>query len=272
MRALVLAAAASALISCVPYTGELPPYEPMRAITQGPFQLLDPGAYQLDSLHFLTRAYGGDKAREVSERAEQSYNRIMVDTNLYSFKPKGLYEIVVYANKDEYRRKTGQPEWSGGVSVGNSIFSYEGPQLHVTLAHEMTHLIFYEYMGGVNLRHRWVNEGLAVYEERKAAGVVPAGPEIFSSARGAQRRSPMPMDQMLNLVPATEQEANVSLWYAQAESMVRHMIERGGRIGFSEFLAALKDNRDFDSAIGGAFPGVWRNLADFEQAWQRSVQ
>jgi len=74
------------------------------------------------------------------------------------------------------------------------------------------------------------------------------------------------------LAPASERGYSVSAWYAQAESMVRHMIERGGRLGFSEFLAQLRENKGFDQAIQAAYSGVWRDLADFERSWQRSLQ
>lgn len=272
MRSFAIALLASALAACVPYPGTLPPDDSRTTIVQGPFALLDPGASQLESLHFMVRAYGGDAARHVSDKAEEAYNRIMIDTDLFSFKPRGLYEIVVYGTEDEYRKKTGQPSWSGGVSVGNAIYSYWGPGLDRTVAHEMTHLIFYEYMGRVNLDHRWVNEGLAVYEESKTGGDPRAGSDIFSAVRGRLRQQPIPMDQMIHLIPATEREYTVSAWYAQAESMVRLMIERGGKIGFSQFLAALREGKGFDESIAGSFPGVWRGLSDFEQSWLRSLQ
>lgn len=255
----------------MPYPGTAPPDDSGRPVTNAPFASLDPGAYPLDSLHFSVRAYGGENAKQVSELAEAAYNRIMVDTDLYSFRPKELYRIVVYGTQEEYRRKTAMPEWSAGVSVGNSIYAFEGPGLARTVAHEMTHLVFYEYMGRADPRHRWVNEGLAVYQEIKAEGGGRGGSDIFATVRGALRQQPIPMEQMVNLSPGSEQGYTVSAWYAQAESLVRYLIERGGRIGFSQFLAALKDGRDFDSALSGAFPGVWRSLADLDEDWKRHL-
>lgn len=268
---------ASLLAACVPLPdAEVIPDQPLpsQAVRPdgAPFALLDAGAQQLDSLHFRVRAYGQDQARAVSDSAEASYTRIMTDTNLYSFQPRGLYQIVVYADQAEYRRKTGQPEWSGGCSVGNSIYTFSGPQLAQTLAHEMTHLIWFEFMGRVVLDHRWVNEGLAVYEELKASGALNGRQDPFAAARGLLRQQPLTLDQLIHLVPATERERTVTLWYAESESLVQFMIERGGRIGFSQFLYALKDGRPFDEAVGSSFPGVWRTLADLAQAWERSLQ
>lgn len=260
----MLVAAAAALCACVPYQGAEPPpdFSP-RPVTEGPFSPLDPGAAQLESLHFLVRAYGAETARRLSDSAEASYNRVMVDTDLFSFRPRELYRIVVYGSQDEYRRKTGLPEWSGGVSIGNAIYTYLSPQVDRTIAHEMTHLIFFEFMHRADAELRWLNEGLAVYQEAKAIGARPSD--------GSVRRPPIPMSEMTRLAPADERGYTVDAWYAQATSMVRFMLERGGRLGFSRFLAALKDRQPIDAAIGASFPGAWRDLADFEQQWQRTL-
>ncbi len=259
----------AALISagCVPYPG-LAPEQDTRRTYEGPFAPLDAGASELSSLHFLVRAYGEQGAQDVAEIAEKAYSRIMTDTNLYSFKPKGLYHLVIYTDAEEFRKKTGMPVWSSGVTVNNAIYSFEGRHLAGILAHEMTHLIFHEYMGRGNQDHRWINEGLAVYEESSSRGAGRG--DIFAAVAGNMRREPLPMDQLMRLVPATEREYKVSLWYAQAESMIRHMIDRGGRIGFSQFLQALHGGASLDQAVNAGFPGVWMDLAEFERDWTRS--
>ncbi|OGR96051.1 MAG: hypothetical protein A2V88_13410 [Elusimicrobia bacterium RBG_16_66_12] len=260
--------------ACVPYPGELPDDGRGRSFTgivEGAYPGLDAGYNETQGLHFQVKAYGIDVVRAVSDKAEESYNRIMTDTGLYSFKPRGMYQIVVYGTQDEFRKKTGQPDWSAGVAVGNAIYTYVSPRLEGVLSHEMTHLIWFEFMGGrLTQEHRWINEGLAVFEEAKA--VDPrGGASLFGSLRQTLRSSPIPMDQMMRLVPATERAYEVSLWYAQAEDMVRFLIQRGGRIGFSQFLTALRDGKDLDRAVSEGFPGQWRALEDFDLQWRRSL-
>jgi hypothetical protein len=267
-----LALCAALLCSCVPYEGVQPDDGGRRSYTEigQVFPKLDPGANELQSLHFLVKAYGVSQVRTYSDVAEAAYTRIMTDTGLYSFRPRNLYRIVVYGTQDEYRKKTGQPEWSGGVAVGNAIYTYASPALEGVLSHEMTHLIWFEYMGRVTQEHRWVNEGLAVYQEAKARGE-KGQTDMFSVLRGNLRAQPLGMDSMIRLVPATERAYEVSLWYAQAESMVRFMVERGGRIGFSSFLESLRHGKTFDQAVATGFPGQWTSLADFEAQWKRSL-
>lgn len=267
-------AAAFVCAACVPYPGELPDDGRGRSyagIMEGVYPGLDAGAQENSSLHFKVKAYGQDTVLGVSSIAEASYTRIMTDTGLNSFLPRGLYQIVVYGTQDEYRKKTGQPEWSGGVAVGNAIYTYLSPRLDAVLSHEVTHLIWFEYMGHLNPDFRWVNEGLAVYQENKALGSRGQG-DLFSVLRGSLRSQPIPLDQMIHLVPATERAYEVSLWYAQGESMVRFMVERGGRIGFSQFLAALRYDKNLDQAVAEGFPGSWRTLEELERDWKRSLQ
>lgn len=269
----LLLCAAALLCACVPVPdeqggGDAPPPTITAVRPDGqPFQLLDAGAAELESLHFKVRAYGQDSAKAVSDQAEATYQRIMVDTNLFSFQQRALYQIVVYGSQEEYRRKTGQPDWSGGCSLGNSIFTFAGPALESTIAHEMTHLIWFEYMGRADMDSRWVNEGLAVYEELKSGGRGDA----FALARQTLRTTPLSIDQLIHLVPATERERTVTLWYAQSEALVQFMIERGGRMGFSAFLAAVKDGRPWDDAVRSSFTGNWSSLPDVVNSWQRTL-
>jgi hypothetical protein len=272
MRTLGVLIAACGLAGCIAVPGALDVDHLARPqdITGEIFPSLEAGASEQGSLHFLVRAYGSGKAIQTADLAEAAYQRIMVDTGLTSFRPLGgLYKIVIYAGADEYHKKTGQPAWSGGLSVGNSIYSYEGAHLDAVLSHEMTHLIFYEYMGRTDLEHRWVNEGLAVYEESKA-GQPSSGGAAAPLPPWPQGWEPLSLDSMVRMVPASERERTVNAWYLQAHSMVRFLIERGGRIGFGQFLAALKGGASVDKAVADGFPGTWRDLADFYSAWVKA--
>ncbi len=253
-------------------------------IDGGPFPLLDAGASQLDSLHLRVLAYGPENARQISEQAEASYSRIMVDTNLFSFHPSELYQIVVYASADEYRAKTRMPFWSGGVTVRNSIYTFQGPGLQQTVAHEMTHVIFHEFMGDAivqNNDYRWINEGLAVYEQQKAAVAGGFQGDIFGSVRPLVRAQPLTMDVIVHFVPGGPQEdtinqqeqdkirQQVTIWYAQSEGMIRHMLERGGTLGFSTLLTTIRDGGTTDQALAQAYGGTFNGLNGFYQSWQQ---
>ena len=272
MRAFAVLPAVLALAGCIAVPGAVDVDHLARPqdITGEVFPPLDAGASEQGSLHFLARAYGSGKAMQAADLAETAYQRIMVDTGLASFKPLGgLYKIVLYANAEEYRKKTSQPSWAAAISVGNAVYSYEGAHLDRVLSHELTHLIYYEYIGRVVPEQRWLAEGLAVYEEHKA-GQPPSGGSAPPQPPWPAGWQPLSLESLILMAPASERDYTVNAWYAQAESMVRFMIERGGRIGFAQFLAALRQDAAFDRAIAGAFPGVWSSLADLYQAWSKS--
>ncbi len=219
---------------------------------------LDPGGKNLASLHFEVFAYDFETTRTISELCERRYNAIMTDTGLDAFRPRRLYRIMVYATREEFLRKTGLPPWSAGAAAGSSIYTYEGPHLEWVLPHEMTHLIFVEYMGTNAFSHKWLNEGLAVYEEQQAA--LMQAPSRYGSA-------PIPFSAMLTLVPLTEKDRKVSAWYHQVGSVVRFLIERSRGPGFHLFLRALRGGMSVDDALRAGYPGQWTRFSDVERAW-----
>ena len=254
--------------SCVPLPegtlAGLP--KPVAQATEAPYTGLAPGYKTYESAHFLVKAYASETAMSYSVVCEANYNRVMGDVGLYSFAPLKPYNVVVYKDAPEYRLKTGQPEWSGGISYGNAILVYESQGAAAILAHEMTHLIFNEFMGLVNsVDFKWINEGIAVYEETRAS--------VSSRAVYGQRvaslvePNPIPFSQMINLAPMGEQTAVVERWYAQAGSVVSFMINEGGTLGFSIFMTKLKAGASPDAAAAEAFPGLWKNIGEIEKAW-----
>lgn len=252
---------ASGCISIPEY--DMPKDNRSNSVTTGVFRGLDPGAKEEAGLHFRVKAYGSTRAREILQEAELQYQRIMNDSGLYSFSPRALYEIVVYSSQDEFHKKTQFASWAAGLTVGNAIYTYDGPGLAPTLAHEMTHLIFHEYMGDSRQDLRWLNEGFAMYEESRALG----GPGVaFPSSQ-----EPSPFHQMVGLIPATERERQVHLWYKQVGDVVGYLVERGGRVGMGQFFSALRERRPVDESLRTGFPGVWSSMQELEAAWRRKV-
>ena len=183
-----------------------------------PYKGLDPGYKNIETAHFALQAYTSSGASLYASMCEDNYSRLMQDLGLYSFVPARPYNIIVYRDGPEYHAKTSQPDWSGGATYGNALLLYEGDALKATMSHEMTHLVFNEFMGlGQAAGLRWLNEGVAVYEESRSSQ--------FSASSYAARvaesvaPNPIPFSQMTNLVPQNESERNVDRWYAQVGSV-----------------------------------------------------
>jgi hypothetical protein len=271
------------LYGCVPMPEEaLKDMSPLSQANDSPYAELDPGYKNYESAHFLVKAYTTEIAVAHSVVCEQSYSRVMGDLGLYSFAPAKPYNVVVYRDAGEFVKKTGQPRWAGGVAYGNAILVYESEGSAAILAHEMTHLIFNEFMGLNNSADsRWVNEGVAVYEENRASAASRAAYSRRLIALVAP--NPIPFSQFINLAPqsisddaavresgatpASGTNAAIERWYAQAGSVAAFMLKEGGTLGFSIFISRLKAGDTPDAAVGAAFPGLWRNMSEIERAW-----
>lgn len=227
-------------------------------------------AFSNETVHFQVEARSREAAEKYSALCEFYYLNVMNDTGLYSFMPSNPYNVVVYAGAAEYVRKTSQPEWSGGITLGNAILTYEGAESKGTLAHEITHLIFNEFMGAENAGPlRWINEGLAVREECRAS----ENSRLYyrEKIRGLVRPNPFAFSQLASMTPLGEEGETVEKWYAQVYSVVDFMITEGGSLGFAIFLRSLREGKTADEAVFEAFSGKWRGLKEIEEQWQRQI-
>jgi hypothetical protein len=257
--------------ACVEVPTDSLPAEEARLPVTSPFKGLDPGYKTVESAHFSLDAYSSSSAALYSSLCEENYTRIMQDLGLYSFVPARPYNVVVYRDAAEYRAKTGQPEWSGGAAYGNALLLVEGDNLRATMAHEMTHLVFNEFMGLSQAASlRWLNEGVAVYEESRS-NQLSAG-YYASRVADAVAPNPIPFSQMVNLAPANESQRNVDRWYAQVGSVAGFLIRQGGSFNFSTFLGRLRDGATVDSALLGVYGGLWKALGDLEKGWLLEVK
>jgi len=251
--------------------GELAP-EASSLPVASPYKGLDPVFMTQETAHFKLDAYTSAGAALYTSLCEENYSRIMQDLGLYSFVPARPYNVVVYRDAAEYHAKTGHPDWSGGATYGgNALLLYEGPGIKATIGHEMTHLIFNEFMGlGQGEQLRWLNEGVAVYEETRANQSSSA----FYTATLADSLSsnPIPFSQMVNLAPQDEANRGVDRWYTQVGSVAGFMIRQGGSLNFSVFLRKLHDGVAMDKAVAETYTGMWSSLADVEKGWLLEVK
>lgn len=257
--------------ACVEVPMGSAPAAEARQPLESPFKGLDPGYKTVESAHFSLQAYSSSGAALYSSLCEENYSRIMQDLGLYSFVPARPYNVVVYRDAAEYRAKTGQPEWSGGAAYGNALLLYEGDNLRASMAHEMTHLVFNEFMGLSQAASlRWLNEGVAVYEESRSDQASRA----YYATRVADSvaLNPIPFTQMVNLAPAGESQRKVDRWYAQVGSVAGFLIRQGGSFNFSLFLGRLRDGASVDNALQEVYGGAWKTLADVERQWLIEVR
>ena len=128
------------------------------------------------------------------------------------------------------------------------------------MVHEMTHLLLDEAVDSPLARvPSWLNEGLAMYFESSSPG------REVGIARAVRDHRSMPLRAM-GSVPG--RPADVSLFYAQARSVVKHMMDVHG----AERMAALLGAINRGSRIDEAVPQVYgMTLEELEQEWQTTL-
>lgn len=222
------------------------------------------------SLHFVVEGYGAMPI-DKSQTLEKIFTTVMDKTALYSFKPKENYRAVIYRTQEEYRAKTGQPEWSGGMKLGRGVFTFEQYDVDSVLAHEITHIIFGEFMEGQEQKYRWLNEGLAMYIE---AHFEPGKQVNDIQAAWVSRMREVPiltLDEILRFKPYSEKARDVELWYATVADFTAFLIQNGGAFNFSLFLKQLREGGSVDQALTQAYPGKYRSMEELYAVWRGTL-
>ncbi len=265
-----------------------------------------PNLQSYDSLHFSVQAQSLGRAQEVSDIAERSYKKIMFDMNLMSFKPKENYPIILYRSHEDYQRQSGLPAWSSGGSMTvplgqllpnerdnkalTRIVTYEAVFSAPLLSHEITHLVFNEYMafftGEEMKRLRWLNEGLATFQEAEVSSEA-LSPEYIRLTRALVREHRLTFENLFKYDPFNGAAVdlgsyswagrqylyrNIDIWYWQTREIVSFLIRSQSPYNFYLFLTALKNRKSLEGAIADAYPGKWRSLADLESEWIQSLR
>ncbi|OGR82647.1 MAG: hypothetical protein A2901_02935 [Elusimicrobia bacterium RIFCSPLOWO2_01_FULL_54_10] len=259
------------------------------------------GLQSYESLHFRAQAPTHVKARQVSEISEKIYSKIMFDANLLSFKPRDNYPITIFRDRFEYQDQTGMPAWSGGgtltrplgqvlpserdIRALTSIVTFEEVLSPALLAHEISHLIFNEYMAffrpGDSESVRWLNEGFATYQEMEAWPDAERD-SYLRLTRSLVLQNSMSMPRFLVFNPFRDPQSNIGsynwrgqslvfsnidIWYWQARELAGFLIQSQGRYNFSLLLEALKARKPLNQALAEAYPGKWRSMAELENEW-----
>src|SRR3989338_3719211 len=132
------------------------------------------GWNELKGDHFIVYYQTDEKfARDVAHNAEKYYNRIADDlgyprySNFWQWDKRA--KVYIYATDKLFREATGEAQWSHGVAI------YSKKEIHTfiksenfldgLLPHEITHLIFRDFIGFEGEAPIWIDEGIAQWEE-----------------------------------------------------------------------------------------------------------
>lgn len=238
--------------------------------------LAEPAWKELRGDHFIVYYVENDSfARDILDKAERYYDQIADDlgyprySNFWQWDKR--VKLYVYATQDAFHQATGQPAWSHGMADYDdkviSSYNFSENFLDGLLPHEITHLIFRDFVGFKGEVPLWLDEGVAQWEEpaKRAASKTIARTLIRSG-------DALSLGRLTTVdIRDSQDKEDVDHFYMQAVSVVDFMIRKFGPQAFTGFCRALRDGKSIEEALRSAYPGRVQDLADLENQWKKEA-
>ncbi|MCG2713790.1 MAG: hypothetical protein L6308_02955 [Candidatus Omnitrophica bacterium] len=174
-------------------------------------------------------------------------------------------KIYLYKNAEDFQTNTQRSAWTGAiVSVRNRVMKTFVGQDHFfdsLLPHEMTHIIFREFIGVNTPLPLWIDEGVASSQEKSNL-----------SARMQMAKNLVAKNQYIkldNLSKTNNFEKDTvapDIFYSEAASLIVFLIHQEGKDRFLEFSRSLRDGINWRSALLKVYN--FTTLEEMEQEWK----
>jgi len=232
------------------------------------------GGQVIKGKHFIvhfnsTRAF----AQKVLRKAEREYERITKNLGFSRYEYWTFEDrcaLYVYGDKESYlRSRPGIPAWSSGYAEykkgeggTHKIAGFRGSDKFLTtiLPHEITHLIFNDFVGSEVHVPKWFSEGVALAQEEE-------GRELFKQKVGKalHRHYFIPLYLLHDEVFKGVHNYNFTyLAYAQAALLTDFLIAHFGRDRFVQLCRHMKDGKHFEEAFENAYRGKLDRVEELE--------
>lgn len=216
-------------------------------------------------------------AKEVLEKSEYYYDKIASDLGYVRYSSFWSWEnrakIYIYSEKDDYLtyiKKYDHPTWAVGIANydDKEIISYVDSAgfLDSVLPHEITHLIFRDYVGGKNIPI-WIDEGVAQWQEKGRAQFAKK-----KMRKLLESYTPIPIERLTTLnIGKVTNEAIVELYYVQAISLIDFLVRSYGGDNFIFFCKYLRDGKDVGEALKFTYPVSIRSVDVLHNKWLKYI-
>ena len=216
-------------------------------------------------------------AADVADRAERYYGRIAADLGYARYSEFWTWDkrvkLYIYPDHAAYVGSSGHPEWSQGMAdyAKKEISSYAFSRnfLDSILPHELAHLIFRDFVGFEGEVPRWLDEGVAQWEEEANRPEKLRMVKALYDHGGLLSLAEM---MRLNINAVKNDDRLVAAYYVQSVSLVGFLLETYGADEFAAFCRELRDGKTMDEALASAYPLHIRDLDDLEAGWRANLK
>jgi hypothetical protein len=238
-------------------------------------------------------------AKEIGNAAEEYYRSIASELGYPRYSDFWTWErrvkIYIYPDHASYLKATGQPSWSYGMAdyTNKKIITYEFSKdfKDGLLPHEMTHLIFRDFVGFKGEVPLWLDEGVAQWEEpgkrklvKEVIGnlyrqgrLIPLGELMKIDIRKIKADAQLDVPNLLPNAAARGRavlggEELVNIYYIEAVALVGFMIQTYGSLDFANFCRQLRDGKSLDDALRFAYGARLESVDELQKNWIRQLQ
>ncbi|HLD69243.1 MAG TPA: peptidase MA family metallohydrolase [Candidatus Omnitrophota bacterium] len=209
-----------------------------------------------------------DFVRNVELSAEEEYETIAQNlgfTRYEGWSWDRRARVYIYDDQEHYVGER-NVSWSHGMALVQEkvirTFPTAAGFFDSTLPHELGHIIFREFVGYKSKIPLWLDEGVAMYQEKAKRW---GANKLVARAISEGKFIPLKELSRVELTNESDQ-ATIELFYAEAASIVYFMITELGDYRFVNFCRHLKEGCRLDDAIHRAY-ARFQNMDDLNEAW-----
>lgn len=220
------------------------------------------------SQHFIIyyQEAADDFVNEVAASAEKYYNSIVDELgfrrmDFWSWDDRA--KVYLFNNSADYLNETGSAAWSGAqVSVKRrTIKTFIGQKTFFDsiLPHELTHIIFREFVGSRTDLPLWLDEGIACSQEKSS---------LISRMEAAKalvkQDAYLKFDKLFAIYNSTLIVQNV--FYSESAAVIVFLLKKYDQELFLDFSRKLRDGIPWKDALLNTYH--FANFEEMESAWK----
>ncbi|MDO8536204.1 MAG: peptidase MA family metallohydrolase [Candidatus Omnitrophota bacterium] len=214
---------------------------------------------------FYKSSESNDYVNDVLQYAERYYESITEEFGFTRFEFwtwEKQCKIYLYPTAKEYYDATGQPSWSGATAYLKErtikTFVKREEFLETILPHEMTHLIFREFVGYNTDLPLWLDEGMASLQEKKNRKQ-----HLLIAAVMVRSNVFIPLTKLTGI----QKEGLVmpGVFYAEAASVIEFFLEKYGKEKFVDYCRDLRDNKNWRTSLAKVYG--FKDLSEMNKKW-----
>lgn len=170
-------------------------------------------------------------------------------------------KIYLYPNREEYLKDPRSIPWSRGSVhiIEKKIVSYLGKDqfLDYVLPHELGHIVFRELVGFNKKLPLWMDEAVAVLQEKNRQRYLTAAGGLVKEGRY------IPLEQLSDI--RNYKQVSPLIFYSESASIMDFMLTEFGRDRFITFCRRLRDGEEWREALLRTYR--FKDLGGLQEAW-----